>query len=192
MGVPDNPNANRRRLERLLDIERDRYRHMAMHDNLTALANREHFEQVLIKAVSDNATTTGKVALLYIDLNDFKPLNDRFGHDLGDEVLRIVGARMRSVVRASDTVARLGGDEFAVLMGSVTDTSSLQRTAELIHAQVCRPMHVKEHLVSVSLCVGICIFPDQASSAEALWIGADRAMYAAKRAGKPWHWQGDA
>ena len=129
------------------DEARRALRHRATHDPLTGLANRELFHERLADALRD-----GEAAVLYVDLDGFKPVNDRFGHAAGDEVLRIVARRLLASVRATDTVARLGGDEFALLLG---EPGRAEHVAERVQAAFARPLQVGGQPVVISASVGV-------------------------------------
>jgi diguanylate cyclase (GGDEF)-like protein len=124
--------------------------------------------------------------MLFIDLNDFKRVNDGFGHPVGDEVLREVAERFRQRVRASDTLARIGGDEFGVLLAAVDDLGSAEKVARDLLGALDKPFEVRgvPHMVGATL--GISLFPDDAQDADELLRKADAAMYAAKRSGRKW------
>ncbi|GIJ51553.1 hypothetical protein Val02_84390 [Virgisporangium aliadipatigenens] len=162
----------------------------AYHDPLTGLANRELLRRRLTRAVERHRRDGSPVALLFVDLDDFKLINDSLGHAAGDRLLGAVGERLRSCVRAIDAVARLGGDEFAVLLDGPADPSddrvvSPERVGERILAALHRPFRIDGHSVTVGASVGV-VVPDGSGDldADALLRHADAAMYAGKRRGK--------
>ncbi|HUQ40175.1 MAG TPA: diguanylate cyclase [Acidimicrobiales bacterium] len=159
-----------------------RLRYAANHDPLTGLANRARFFDDLRSA---NDPERGPlVGVLYLDLDGFKPVNDRYGHAAGDEVLREVARRLESVVRATDVVARLGGDEFAVLCPGLTDPDILARLAGRMVEAVHRPIPIKGgHEVELAVSVGVAVAPPSKRSIEALLEAADGALYAVKQDG---------
>jgi diguanylate cyclase (GGDEF)-like protein/PAS domain S-box-containing protein len=158
---------------------------LAYHDSLTHLANRallaEHLELALERARRHDR----RVALLYLDLDDFKLVNDRLGHAAGDELLCRVADRLRSVTRSTDLLARPGGDEFLLLLADVEESAwkLASRVAGNIHDALVEPMPVGEEMVTVSASIGVSTFPLDADGAGALLQHADAAMYRAKRSG---------
>jgi diguanylate cyclase (GGDEF)-like protein/PAS domain S-box-containing protein len=162
----------------------ERIRHVARHDGLTALVNREAFLELLGQAVQDYARTRECFAVLYIDLDGFKPVNDRHGHRAGDQVLAQAAARMRRIARDEDIVARIGGDEFAVLQYRVGRTAHAVALAERILEGIRAVVDVDAQQVQVGASIGIavCCRPDLDS--DALMRHADVAMYEAKAGGR--------
>lgn len=158
--------------------------HLARHDTLTNLPNRavliERLEQAIAAARRDQ--TLG--AVLFVDLDEFKPINDQFGHANGDAVLREAARRLTTCVRDRDTVARIGGDEFCILLVSVPDEALVGRVAGRLVACLGEPIRVGESEVTVGASVGIAMFSGQPESADSAMRRADRAMYAVKASGK--------
>jgi diguanylate cyclase (GGDEF)-like protein len=152
------------------DESRQHLRHRASHDPLTGLANRALFHERL-----EAALARGEVAVLYVDLNEFKPINDTLGHAAGDEVLRIVARRLAACVRETDTVARLGGDEFALLLATPDHADEV---AERVHAAFADPLQVGERALHVGASVGLAAGGGDVAT---LLDAADRAMYEVKR-----------
>ena len=161
----------------------ERFRHLAYHDTLTRLPNRRLLADRLEQAVRNAARYGHRVALLLIDLDGFKKVNDRHGHAAGDRVLEAVAARLREVVRDADTVARMGGDEFVVLLPEIGETDDAVTVADKIHATINDPISDGCHEHSVGSSIGISIFPDHGDSAMALLHRADHAMYHGKTSG---------
>jgi diguanylate cyclase (GGDEF)-like protein/PAS domain S-box-containing protein len=163
----------------------DQLRHQAFHDALTGLANRALFadrvEHALHRVRRYDAVTP---AVLFIDLDDFKMVNDSLGHDAGDQLLVILGDRLRSVLRAGDTAARLGGDEFAILIEDAPDVDTVREVAERVLDAVAEPMMVKGRLLHLRASVGVALRTGPDMSPGDLLRNADLAMYAAKAAGK--------
>jgi len=159
----------------------DQITHQALHDQLTGLANRLQFAEQLRKAVNRARQRDELVTMFYIDLNDFKPVNDDFGHDVGDQLLSALGKRLMSCTRSSDTVARLGGDEFAVLIGTETSQSEADLLAERLEGAFADPFQIDEHSLRLSASIGRAIFPVDADNADGLLRRADASMFAAKR-----------
>jgi diguanylate cyclase (GGDEF)-like protein/PAS domain S-box-containing protein len=157
----------------------DQLRHAAAHDPLTGLANRAQFMQRLEDALSLEADGP-LVGVLYVDLDDFKPVNDRLGHGAGDHVLREIAKRLQSVVREGDLVARLGGDEFTVVCPGVTDQRVLQAVAERLTAAVREPIPIGDEAVRISASVGMAVAPPGQCSIDVLLDAADSALYSVK------------
>jgi diguanylate cyclase (GGDEF)-like protein len=159
----------------------DKFRHDAMHDQLTGLANRRQFAEQLRKAVNRARLGDELATMFYIDLNDFKPVNDEHGHDVGDRLLSALGQRLNSCTRSTDLVARLGGDEFAVLIGSETTSSQADALALRLGEAFADPFMIDGHELHLSASIGRAVFPLDADSADGLLRCADAAMFAAKR-----------
>jgi diguanylate cyclase (GGDEF)-like protein len=162
--------------------EARRLEHEASHDPLTDLPNRPYFYEELGRALARAKRQDSKVALLFVDLDDFKLINDSFGHQMGDRVLVGVAERLKRCLRQADTAARLGGDEFVVLMEDVSDTAQAFVVAERILVEVGVPFDVAGHRVSASASIGIA-FGAEWQPEELLRV-ADLAMYQAKSIGK--------
>jgi diguanylate cyclase (GGDEF)-like protein len=160
-----------------------RARHLALHDGLTTLPNRRHFLAQLHAALSRAVPADRPLALLYIDLDGFKAVNDTHGHGVGDQLLRIVASRLKCAIRAADVVGRLGGDEFACLVFGAPDREQLCRLAGEVHDTVASPLRVGELEVTVRPSIGIATAtaPAAGIKATALLAHADSAMYLAKR-----------
>lgn len=156
-------------------------RRLAMHDVLTSLPNRSLFHERLDQALGPDCPTHGEVAVLFIDLDDFKPINDLHGHAVGDEVLRIVAMRLKRAVRAGDLVSRLGGDEFACLLADKLDRSQLMRLSCQLFDAVSAPLSVGGLRLSVTPSIGIAVQTGGHAHPGSLLQRADAAMYRAKR-----------
>ncbi len=163
------------RLKALADLE-----YLANHDPLTDLPNRNLFNERLDQ-VLDRARRSGEaVALMFLDLDHFKDVNDTLGHQVGDELLREIGRRLVSSVRAEDTVARLGGDEFALIQVGLNYPADANIQAQRILRGLSEPVHVGSHKLFTTGSIGITVFPSDAETAEQLQQNADLAMYLAK------------
>ena len=160
-----------------------RLRHMAQHDSLTGLPNRVLFADRTHQALGIAERSGERVAIMFIDLDGFKPVNDSYGHAAGDDVLTEISERMVNVVRASDTVGRMGGDEFLVLLPVVEDAEAALEVARKLSHEVSRPVSVEGERVVITASIGLAIYPEHAATSTELAANADRAMYAAKRAG---------
>ena len=158
-----------------------RARHLALHDSLTSLPNRSFFRERLDDALADPEPRRQALAVLYIDLDGFKRINDTHGHDAGDELLSIVAARLTRAVRAEDMVSRLGGDEFACLLGRLPSRKQLCHVACKLIDAVSAPVKIGKLQLIVRPSIGIAICPSDGATAEALLKNADTAMYSAKR-----------
>ena len=159
-----------------------RMQHMAHHDSLTGLPNRLLFNDRMAQAIIQANRETSQFALLYLDLDKFKPVNDTFGHDAGDQLLTQVADRIRQQVRASDTVARLGGDEFAVILREISNRNDVAAIARKIIAAISLPFHVgvEPKAVEIGTSIGIAVYPGDARDHATLIKLADAAMYSAK------------
>jgi len=160
----------------------ERIQRLAHHDSLTGLPNRTLFNDRLAQAIILAKRDSLRFALLYLDLDKFKPVNDTLGHNAGDELLHSVAARIRLQVRESDTVARVGGDEFTVILLDVDSRESVAAVAGKIIAALAKPFHLQRQKQSVDIgtSIGIAIYPDDAQDHETLIKLADAAMYKAK------------
>jgi diguanylate cyclase (GGDEF)-like protein len=159
-------------------------RHLAHHDTLTGLPNRLLLHDVLNAALATARTQGRSFALHFLDLDRFKGINDGFGHDHGDRLLREIAARLLLVTRHGDSVARLGGDEFAIVQANVESLAEAQEFAERIIAAVAEPFEIERHTASIGGSIGITLAPADAATAEQLLKNADLAMYRAKREGR--------
>jgi diguanylate cyclase (GGDEF)-like protein len=161
--------------------EATRARHQASHDELTSLPNRRHFQSRLVSVLSDSQLRRPPLALMYLDLDQFKWINDSHGHDTGDELLKIVGTRLAHGLRAEDMVCRMGGDEFACLLMGPVNRRQLRLIASKLYQLVSAPARVGEHEFTVTPSIGIAVHPDDGSAVNDLLKSADVAMYSAKR-----------
>jgi diguanylate cyclase (GGDEF)-like protein len=153
-------------------------------DALTGLPNRRLLTDRLCQTLAGAERRGQQVALLYIDLDGFKLVNDSLGHQVGDRLLVNVATRLRSRVRAADTLARLGGDEFTVVLGTLGHISEAATVADALLKVLAEPFVIGEHELTISASIGISVYPDNAADSSALLQQADSAMYAAKRGGK--------
>lgn len=158
-----------------------RARHLALHDSLTALPNRGCFHERLNRALAQAARQRRALAVLYLDLDGFKPINDTHGHAAGDELLRIIAARLTRSVRTEDLVSRLGGDEFACLVTGFPSIAQLTQLACKLFDAVAAPCKLRHLRLAVRPSIGIAIYPDDGTTADLLLARADAAMYRAKR-----------
>ena len=162
-------------------------RRMALSDPLTGLANRAHFTQALERAIADARRHGDALAVLYLDLDDFKPVNDRLGHAAGDQLLVDLARNLESDLRSTDTVARMGGDEFAVILPRLSDHADSVRAAVCkVARSVSTPTLISGESVSVTASIGAALFDPEHDDADTLLAKADSAMYEAKRSGVVW------
>ena len=158
-------------------------RHMAQHDTLTHLPNRALFSDRLSQELARAQRHGDHCAVIFLDLDNFKPVNDRFGHAVGDHLLRQVAQRLQASMRAVDTVGRLGGDEFVVLMAELRETDAVIGLAEMIRAALRQPFVVEGQTLTISCSMGIAVYPQDGNDELSLTKNADAAMYRAKRSG---------
>jgi diguanylate cyclase (GGDEF)-like protein len=158
--------------------------HQAQHDFLTGLPNRLLLTDRLTQAIALSRRHGNKVALLFLDLDHFKPVNDSLGHAIGDKLLQSVAQRLTTCVRTSDTICRLGGDEFVVLLSEIEQVDAAIRCAEKVLAAVAVPHLIAGHEVHITLSIGISVCPDDGRDAETMLKNADTAMYHAKKMGR--------
>ena len=158
--------------------------YQAYHDALTGLANRRLFQEHLSLALALAQRRNSVVAVLFLDLDHFKVVNDSLGHSVGDELLREVAQRLKAVVRDGDTVARVGGDEFTIVLQELSRRDGAAAVAQKVLRTVAEPFEVQGHRLYVTTSIGITLFPDDGEDAETLLRNADTAMYRAKDAGR--------
>ncbi len=170
--------------ERRLRNAKDFLEEMALHDSLTRLPNRTLFRDRLQQLIDQRVSNNARIAVIYIDLDGFKPINDTLGHAAGDVVLQAISNKVRHMLNPGDTMARLGGDEFAIIMNNPADTQSALRYAQAIADLIRDPINIDEAVVSISSSIGVSMFPEHAQNFDALVKGADASMYRAKQAGK--------
>jgi diguanylate cyclase (GGDEF)-like protein len=177
---------------RNLKLERDQehkaVEQLAQTDTLTGLANRLKFDYELNTRVSQfrGSGSEMRFTLCCIDLDGFKPINDHYGHAVGDEVLKAISQRLRSCAREGDIVCRQGGDEFMVLFGSITDEAQTELVARRVLCAIAQPTATSAGIVSVKASLGFAVFPDDGDNEEAIKSAADKAMYVAKNQGCGW------
>lgn len=162
----------------------EKLKYLATHDSLTGLPTRslcmDHISQAIENANRNNC----KAAVLFIDLDGFKTINDMLGHDAGDNLLCCAGEQLLEAVRSVDTVARIGGDEFVIILTDVTSRDGVERVAENLINKLSSPFHLSQGEARIGASVGIAFYPDHGRDPEALLKEADKAMYLAKGSGK--------
>lgn len=168
----------------LLEEQIDHTHHLALHDPLTGLPNRRLLQDRLTKALERAERNGARVAVLLIDLDHFKQINDTYGHPVGDEVLRIVATRLQMRIRKADTIARAGGDEFMVVVSDLLQPHGAQVLAAKLAADLNEPIVMGAVRLPVGASIGLGIYPDDAQSVEELCAKADANMYEQKRHAK--------
>jgi diguanylate cyclase (GGDEF)-like protein len=159
-------------------------RHLAQHDALTQLPNRTLFQDRLEQSIAETLHSKQQLALLFLDLDRFKEINDSFGHDVGDAELIRVANILRGSLRLADTALRIGGDEFAIIQTHIMHADEAALLAQRILNAIAKPHKVREHEIQNSISIGIALFPSDASTSEQLLKNADLAMYHAKHEGR--------
>ena len=162
----------------------ERLEHLAHYDTLTGLPNRSLLRDRMEQAVERAIRINTKVAMLYLDLDHFKDINDTLGHAAGDALLRAVAQRMKTCVRGVDTIARLGGDEFVVLVPDINDAGDIDTVAEKLMTTLVQPYIIEDQSVVSTPSMGISIYPDDGHQMDDLMKHADAAMYKAKQSGR--------
>lgn len=170
--------------ETLLGISKDELEYLSSHDVLTDLPNRRIFSQRLQHALDLASRNNGRLAIFFMDLDQFKLVNDTLGHDVGDELLIQVSNRLVKHVRSADTLARIGGDEFNILVENAPDKSELERLVEKYMSLLEEPFHCCGHLISATVSIGIAVYPEDGEDSVTLIKHADLAMYSSKDCGR--------
>jgi diguanylate cyclase (GGDEF)-like protein len=184
LGVVENT-LNEERGQRLLIKEMEqKYQHLAHHDMLTGLPNRSLFADRLQQMLAQAKRSTTQGALIYLDLDKFKPVNDTLGHNIGDLVLVTIAQRLHTAVRESDTVARIGGDEFVVLLPVIESKLDAITVAEKIRLALEQPFKINGHTIQIGSSLGIAVYPEHGEDEISLMKNADTAMYQAKQNGR--------
>lgn len=159
-------------------------RHQAHHDGLTGLPNKEYFLRHVEQSIARTKEVGGGFAILFLDLDDFKTINDTLGHAAGDELLREISERLRKSVRSTDLVSRMSGDEFTIFLGGINDAQTATKVADELHERVFVRTEVAGQNVVPSGTMGISLFPEDGEDAETLLMRADTAMYHGKRSSR--------
>lgn len=176
--------TERKSLEEALKKQNAELSHQAYHDALTGLPNRQMFYECLNQSLEKASRDREFVALLFLDLDGFKLINDTLGHNVGDLLLKAVADRLKKCLRGSDTISRLGGDEFTVILPAIPGKSEAGKVAEKIRDAIREPFVLEEHTVSVTTSIGISLYPVDGNEQDILVKNADIAMYRAKDVGK--------
>ena len=157
---------------------------LAHYDPLTGLPNRTLLSDRLQQAITAAKREKSHMALMFIDLDKFKPVNDTLGHHIGDLLLKEVATRMLNCMRESDTAARIGGDEFIVLLPLIEAEIDTLAVAEKIREAICQPFKIAEHTLNISTSIGVAVYPEHGIDEKTLLKNADTAMYYAKQVGR--------
>ena len=176
--------SKEKELEEKLEEQRDTLYHQANHDALTGLPNRALFYDRLEKGIQKAKRYKTSLALFFIDLDKFKEINDSFGHEVGDEVLKVVANRLKKTIREEDTLARLGGDEFTIIIGDIISEQDVAAFAQKVLDSLKKPMDINGDIFDVSISIGISFYPKDGDDANHLIKCADTAMYKAKECGR--------
>ena len=176
--------TDRKRREDALEQKNAELTHQAYHDALTGLPNRQMFYQSLHSSLEKASSNQVLIALLFLDLDGFKLINDTLGHNMGDLLLKTVASRLKKCLRGSDIISRLGGDEFTVILPAIPSREEAAKVAEKICDAIAQPFILEEHTVSVTTSIGISLYPIDDRDPEILVKNADAAMYRAKELGK--------
>lgn len=154
--------------------------YQATHDQLTGLYNRSALNEMLLELMSDSEKTKSMIAILFFDLDRFKPINDSLNHTAGDYVLKTIADRMQGVIKPTDILSRIGGDEFILVVNQVANRQDVIDIAKLLINVITQPIHVANHTLNITSSIGIALYPEHGSSIETLIQHADIAMYSAK------------
>lgn len=163
--------------------ESERLAHLAHYDQLTEIPNRYLLLDRIAHLIQQSERNNKRFALLYIDLDKFKIINDTKGHSFGDKILREAASRLSHATRHSDTIARIGGDEFVILLEEIAEKQDISRMAELIIQTLSKEFIIDNESFELSCSIGIAIYPDDGSTTDTLLTAADKAMYRAKNKG---------
>lgn len=164
--------------------QQDRIQHLAMHDLLTGLPNRILFHDRLEQAISRGKRFDKMAALLFVDLDEFKRVNDNYGHRVGDQIIKDAAQRIAKCIRSVDTAARFGGDEFVIVLQDLEDAKDANQVAERVIASICRPYQVDGKTCVIGVSIGIALYPTHGLDPDTLLRNADQAMYQSKNDGR--------
>lgn len=169
---------------RELQLVNEKLKYLANHDTITDLPNRALLSEHLNHILASANRLKHKVALMFLDIDDFKQINDFFGHETGDMLLKEIGYRLTTTLRQSDLVSRVGGDEFIIVLDDTTDTKTLEAIAHKLIELISKPFIIKDNICRIGVSIGISIYPDNGADVETLIRCADKAMYKIKNTSK--------
>jgi diguanylate cyclase (GGDEF)-like protein len=172
------------RIANSLQEANEQLRNLALYDNLTGLPNRILLEDRMEQAVTFAKRNRNHFALMFVDLDQFKPVNDSYGHDVGDELLKSVAQRLNSCIRKSDTVARTGGDEFIIVLSEINKRDDAGVVCSKVLDELSRPFFIMGNEIEISGSIGISVYPKDGEELDTLKANADIAMYHAKKEGR--------
>lgn len=167
-----------------LQTANEQLQNVALYDGLTGLPNRMLLEDRLLQAMNHAGRSGHGFAVMFVDLDKFKPVNDTYGHQCGDDLLRAVAQALMACIRREDTVARIGGDEFVAVLNDIKTRADAETVGRKMLAELARPFRIGSHVINISCCIGISIYPENGADLNALIVNADAAMYQAKREGR--------
>lgn len=167
-----------------LQTANEQLQNIALYDGLTGLPNRALLDDRLMQAMNHADRNGHGFAVMFLDLNKFKPVNDTYGHKCGDDLLQAVAQALTACIRHEDTAARIGGDEFVVVLNGIKTRTDAETVVRKILAELEQPFPIGPHNISISCCIGISIYPEDGKDVNALIVNADAAMYQAKREGR--------
>jgi diguanylate cyclase len=167
-----------------LQFANEQLRNLALHDSLTGLPNRVLLEDRMAQALMRAERNRGAFALMFVDLDKFKPVNDSFGHRVGDDLLKAVGRRLTGSVRKSDTVGRTGGDEFVIVLHELKEATDAAMVGRKVLEEMSRTFFIEGQELDISCSIGISVYPENGKTVATLMANADAAMYHAKRTGR--------
>ncbi|WP_233586518.1 GGDEF domain-containing protein [Legionella sp. km772] len=157
---------------------------MSYHDSLTGLSNRKQLEIFFEFAIPNAKRHNTHIALLFLDLDSFKAINDKYGHAIGDLLLKEIGLRLKFTLRINDLPVRLGGDEFIIALTEIKNIEQVTEVAKRILEVIAKPMYLKQHEILITVSMGISIYPEAGENLNTLLVQADKALYEAKSEGK--------
>ena len=172
------------KLARSLQTANERLQNVALYDGLTGLPNRMLLEDRLLQAMNHADRSGHGFAVMFVDLDKFKPVNDTYGHQCGDDLLRAVAQALTACIRREDTVARIGGDEFVAVLNGIKTRADAELVGQKMLAELARPFQIGSNTINISCCIGISIYPEDGADLNELVVNADAAMYQAKREGR--------